>query len=130
MSDTRRRFLKRSALGLAAVAALPRGSSAAGGPQQAEVPAGMPPAFGTGPGTGPQVTPATFAEAEKLFQVDYTPAERAQAAGNWRMSMAPLCERRTGPRRVVLDASEGTLGRAGLALERAFGVAEERPPGF
>ena len=25
---------------------------------------------------------------------------------------------------------EGTLGRAGLALERAFGVADERPPGF
>jgi Asp-tRNA(Asn)/Glu-tRNA(Gln) amidotransferase A subunit family amidase len=25
---------------------------------------------------------------------------------------------------------EGTLGRAGLALERALGVAEERPPGF
>jgi Asp-tRNA(Asn)/Glu-tRNA(Gln) amidotransferase A subunit family amidase len=25
---------------------------------------------------------------------------------------------------------EGTLGRAGLALERAFGVVEQRPPGF
>jgi Asp-tRNA(Asn)/Glu-tRNA(Gln) amidotransferase A subunit family amidase len=25
---------------------------------------------------------------------------------------------------------EGTLGRAGLALERAFGVVGERPPGF
>jgi len=25
---------------------------------------------------------------------------------------------------------EGTLGRAGLALERTFGVAQERPPGF
>ena len=25
---------------------------------------------------------------------------------------------------------EGTLGRAGIALERAFGVADERPPGF
>jgi len=25
---------------------------------------------------------------------------------------------------------EGTLGRAGLALEHIFGVAEERPPGF
>ena len=25
---------------------------------------------------------------------------------------------------------EGTLGRAGLALERSFGVAGERPPGF
>jgi Asp-tRNA(Asn)/Glu-tRNA(Gln) amidotransferase A subunit family amidase len=25
---------------------------------------------------------------------------------------------------------EGTLGRAGIALEKAFGVASERPPGF
>ena len=25
---------------------------------------------------------------------------------------------------------EGTIGSAGLALERAFGVAGERPPGF
>jgi Asp-tRNA(Asn)/Glu-tRNA(Gln) amidotransferase A subunit family amidase len=25
---------------------------------------------------------------------------------------------------------EGTIGRAGIALERAFGVAARRPPGF
>jgi len=25
---------------------------------------------------------------------------------------------------------EGIVGRAGIALERAFGVADERPPGF
>jgi Asp-tRNA(Asn)/Glu-tRNA(Gln) amidotransferase A subunit family amidase len=25
---------------------------------------------------------------------------------------------------------EGTLGRAGIALEKALGVAAERPPGF
>jgi Asp-tRNA(Asn)/Glu-tRNA(Gln) amidotransferase A subunit family amidase len=25
---------------------------------------------------------------------------------------------------------EGTIGRAGLALERTFGVVGERPPGF
>jgi len=25
---------------------------------------------------------------------------------------------------------EGTVGRAGLALERSFNVAAERPPGF
>jgi hypothetical protein len=71
----------------------------------------MPPVFGTGPGAGPEVTPATFAEAEKLVQVDYTPAERAQAAGNWRLSMAPLSERRTGPRRVVLDAGLAPASR-------------------
>jgi Asp-tRNA(Asn)/Glu-tRNA(Gln) amidotransferase A subunit family amidase len=25
---------------------------------------------------------------------------------------------------------EGTIGRAAIALERAFGVADKRPPGF
>ena len=37
-----------------------------------------------------------------------------------------------GPHGVTLIGrlfEEGTLGRAGLALERAFGVADERPPG-
>jgi len=28
-------------------------------------PAGAPPAFGTGPGAGPEISTATFAEAEK-----------------------------------------------------------------
>ena len=32
-----------------------------------------------------------------------TPADRAEAAGNWRVSMAPLYERRTGPRKVLLE---------------------------
>jgi Asp-tRNA(Asn)/Glu-tRNA(Gln) amidotransferase A subunit family amidase len=110
MSSTRRRFLKRSVLGLAGAAAA--GASAADlHAQEAETPAGMPPAFGTGPGAGPEVTPATFAEAEKLAQVDYTAAERAEAAGNWRMSMAPLAERRTGPRRVTLDPTLAPASR-------------------
>jgi len=111
MSDTRRRFLKQSVLGAAGVAAASRASTAGEGLQEAEAPAGMPPAFGTGPGAGPDVTPATFAEAEKLAQVEYTAAERAQAAGNWRMSMAPLAERRTGPRRVTLDTSVAPASR-------------------
>lgn len=50
----------------------------------------------------PQVTASTFAEAEKLARVQYTPAERAQAASTWRVSMAPLQEQRTGPRKLVL----------------------------
>ncbi|WP_343073383.1 amidase [Pyxidicoccus fallax] len=52
---------------------------------------------------GPEVTAATFAEAEKLARVQYTPAERAQAASTWRVSMAPLQEQRTGPRKVALE---------------------------
>ena len=66
-------------------------------------PPGAPPAFGTAPPVGPEVSAATFAEAEKLVRVVMTPAERAQAAGNWRESLAAVYERRTGPRKVALE---------------------------
>jgi Asp-tRNA(Asn)/Glu-tRNA(Gln) amidotransferase A subunit family amidase len=49
------------------------------------------------------VSAGTFAEAEKLVQVQLSPAERAQAASNWREMMAPLYEHRSGPRRVKLE---------------------------
>ncbi len=107
MSGTRRRFLAKSILGLAGVAAAPT----ARGADDPQTPAGMPPAFGTGPAVGPEITPATVAEAEKLVQVQYTAAERAQAAGNWRVSLAPLYERRTGPRKVLLDPSVAPASR-------------------
>jgi len=71
-------------------------------------PPGQPPAFGTGPVVGPVITPATIAEAEKLVQVTYTANERAQAAANWRVSLAPVYERRTGPKKLAL---EPTLAR-------------------
>src|SRR5215813_2842367 len=64
---------------------------------------GAPPAFNTAPATGPAVSTATFAEAEKLAQVAMTPEEREMAAASWRQSMAPLLERRVGPRKVALD---------------------------
>jgi Asp-tRNA(Asn)/Glu-tRNA(Gln) amidotransferase A subunit family amidase len=35
--------------------------------------------------------------------VELTAAERAQAAGNWRSAMAPLYERRTGPRKLAIE---------------------------
>jgi Asp-tRNA(Asn)/Glu-tRNA(Gln) amidotransferase A subunit family amidase len=69
----------------------PDGSSA--------LPPGAPPAFGTAPEVGPPVSPSTFAEAEKLVQFDLGAAEREMAAGNWRKTMAPVYERRTGPRK-------------------------------
>ena len=53
---------------------------------------------------GPQVDAATFTAAQRLVQVELTNAEREQAAQNWRSSMAALCERRAGPRRVALAA--------------------------
>lgn len=88
---SRRAFLKHSSIGLAAAAAvvgcnsapesthpaaLPASSS--GGPP----PAGAPPAFGTAPPVGPQVSAVTFAEAEKLVQVSLTTEEEKQAASN------------------------------------------------
>jgi Asp-tRNA(Asn)/Glu-tRNA(Gln) amidotransferase A subunit family amidase len=54
--------------------------------------------------SGPQVSTATFAEAEKLAQVSMTPLERRLAAASWQRSMAPFLERRVGPRKVALGA--------------------------
>ena len=65
--------------------------------------AGAPPAFGTSPEVGPEVSPATFAEAEKLVQVQLSAAERQTAATSWRRTMAALLERRTGPRKIALE---------------------------
>src|SRR6185503_17080830 len=119
MSTPRRQFLKGSALGLAS-AALARTVCASADPQAPSpapaTPPGMPPAFGTGPSVGPEITPATIAEAEKLMQVTFTPDERTQAAGNWRVSMAPLYERRTGPRKVALDPTLAPASRWNPAI--------------
>jgi Asp-tRNA(Asn)/Glu-tRNA(Gln) amidotransferase A subunit family amidase len=71
----------------------------------AELPPGAPVAFGTSPAVGPEVSPATFTEAEKLMQLEMTPMDRTTAASNWRMQMAPLLERRTGPRKIALEAT-------------------------
>lgn len=100
MSKSRRRFLKTTSLGLLGAAALHSQAQTA-----ANLPAGEPPAFGTGPEVGPEVTPATFAEAEKLMQVQLTEAERDMAAASWRRTMASLYERRTGPRKLTLESA-------------------------
>src|ERR1700704_4593860 len=117
MPSSRRQFLKGPVLGLLGAAAVGRVARAdtpkppGSPPAPPAPPAGQPPAFGTGPAVGPPITAGTIAEAEKLMQVSYTPAERAQAAGNWRVSMAPLYERRTGPRRVALDPAMAPASR-------------------
>src|SRR5215472_12815939 len=105
--NTRRQFLIRAPLGVLVAAAVYRDASTA----QSQTPtppttAGAPPTFGTGVGSGPPVTPETFAEAEKLMQVTMSPAERQQAADSWRQSLAPYLERRTGPRKVELAATD------------------------
>jgi Asp-tRNA(Asn)/Glu-tRNA(Gln) amidotransferase A subunit family amidase len=106
--NTRRQFLIKAPLGLAATVAACHGSTR---PTQTATTTsapspdtpGAPPAFNTAPPVGPEVTPATFAEAEKLMQVTMTPAQREMAAQSWRTSMAALFERRTGPRKLGLE---------------------------
>src|SRR5579863_973240 len=100
MPRTRRDFLTCSALGML-TAALE--AAAAQAPAAQQPTPGAPPAFGTANAVGPEVSAATFAQAEKLVQVEMTPADREQAAGNWRMQMAPNYERRVGPRKVALE---------------------------
>ncbi len=104
-SSTRRQFLAAGSLAL-----LHSGTvlSQSGQPAPAQTPMtpGAPPAFGTAPAVGPAVNAQTFTEAEKLMQVEMTAKDRAEAAGNWRNSMAALLERRTGPRKLTLGDAD------------------------
>src|SRR4029077_15420712 len=67
---------------------------------------GAPPTFGAGTASGPAVTAATCAAAEKLAQVTMTAAERQQPADSWRQSLAPYLERRTGPRKISIAPTD------------------------
>ena len=100
--NTRRQFLLRAPLGVLVAASACRNASPPTNPPPTTTTAGAPPTFGTGVGSGPEVAPATFAEAEKLMQVTMTQAERQQAADSWRQSLAQYLERRTGPRKVEI----------------------------
>src|SRR5579859_582382 len=99
MSKSRRQFLINTDASFfgAAVASLAQAQ------EPTPPPPGQPPAFGTAPPVGPEVSTATFSEAEKLVQVSMSPDHRAEAAGNWRSAMAPLYERRTGPRKIAIE---------------------------
>ena len=136
MSSSRRDFLTRTAVGIAGVAAGTRAAEAPDGGIGPALPPGQPPAFGTAPAVGPEVSAATFAEAEKLVQVSNTEAQRAQAARNWRESMAALYERRAGPRKVALEetlapATQWTPGPLQMPRRnrfvRSFGAPSLRP---
>src|SRR5215469_1157830 len=106
MPKTRREFLSHISIPLLTAAA----GCQMQGQKPAEPPAGAPPAFGTSPPAGPEVSPITLAEAEKLVRVEMTPSDRSEAVSNWRSSMAALYELRTGPRKVFLqsDLAPGT----------------------
>ncbi len=115
MSKSRRDFLTQTSLGLIG-AAVASSSSAQINAEEisqepTQLPPGAPPAFGTGPAVGPAVSPATFAEAEKLVQVNLTPADRALAAESWRVNLASLYERRSGPRTIALEPSLAPFSR-------------------
>jgi Asp-tRNA(Asn)/Glu-tRNA(Gln) amidotransferase A subunit family amidase len=114
MSKSRRQFLVHTSLGLLGAAVAHRGYAqqstslqTAAHPtndlQMKDLPAGAPSAFGTGQPVGPEVSPSTFAEAEKLMRVELSDGERAMAAESWRRTLAAVYERRTGPRKVALS---------------------------
>jgi Asp-tRNA(Asn)/Glu-tRNA(Gln) amidotransferase A subunit family amidase len=107
MSNSRRHFLSRASTALLSALAACRKTT----PDSAVLPPGSPPAFGTAPDAGPPVSPSTFTEAEKLVQFQLTAEERQIAAGNWRSAMAPLYERRTGPRKFSPSPSTAPASR-------------------
>src|SRR3989442_10482505 len=104
--NSRRQFLITAPIAVLVAATACRKETPSANSQSTTSTAGAPPTFGTGAGAGPVVTPATFAEAEKLMQVTMTTAERQQAADTWRTSLAQYMERRTGPRKVAIAATD------------------------
>jgi Asp-tRNA(Asn)/Glu-tRNA(Gln) amidotransferase A subunit family amidase len=115
MARSRREFLAKGSMGL--VAAVVTGKVAGGqvpqvpaGPQVPATP-GAPGAFGTSPAVGPEVSVETFVQAEKLVQVEMSGKDLAEAAGNWRQSMAAVYERRVGPRKLAIgyDVAPATV---------------------
>jgi Asp-tRNA(Asn)/Glu-tRNA(Gln) amidotransferase A subunit family amidase len=105
MTRSRRQFLIHASTSILGAAAV---RSAA---QITEPPPGTPPAFDTGPQVGPEVSATTFAEAEKLVQIELTESERTVAANSWRSNMASLYERRTGPHKVSLESALAPASR-------------------
>src|SRR5579859_664464 len=99
MHPSRREFLAKSSLGIMAAALNANSASA----QQPPTTPGAPPAFGTSPPVGPAVSVETFVEAEKLVQIKHSEKDLAEAAGNWRESMAGVYERRVGPRKLLIE---------------------------
>ncbi len=107
MSGSRRQFLKYSSLAMMGAAAGCGGKS----PKPPGETPGAPPAFGTSPPSGPEVSTATFAEAEKLVQIEMTQKDLDQAAHSWRENMSAVIERRVGPRKVALEAEIAPYSR-------------------
>ena len=128
-AHSRRDFLAATSVGLVGAAIGIRDLQAQQDPAQtpAQPPAGSPPAFGAGPAAGPEVSPATFAEAEKLVQIELTADERNVAAKSWRSNLAALYERRTGPRKVAIEATVAPYSQSNPVLPgRSSGPGVDR----
>src|SRR5437763_5664492 len=121
MPKSRRDFLTITSLGVMGAAAVSRLLAQ----NPSNLPPGAPPAFGAGPAFGPEVSAATFAEAEKLVQFPLTDTERAMAAASWPKTLASVYERRTGPRKLALEEtlSPATIWNPLIPGEKA---AEQR----
>jgi Asp-tRNA(Asn)/Glu-tRNA(Gln) amidotransferase A subunit family amidase len=120
MPNPRRQFLAQMSLGLLGTAV----SLKAEAQEPSQPPPGAPSAFGTGPAVGPEVSATTFAEAEKLARVEMTPAHRTQAAASWRVDMAALLERRTGPHTVALESTVAPFSRYDSVLPGQHAAAQ------
>lgn len=123
MANSRREFLKQGSLTVAGAAL---SCNKKPQPEQQAAAPGAPPAFATAPPVGPEVSAGTFAEAEKLVQVDLSPAEKNEAAQSWRQAMAPLYERRVGPRKVALEPGLAPWSRVEAAQFGHAGPADDR----
>ena len=121
---SRRQFLTRMPFGLFGLFAAWK--LRAQTPEHKKVP-GAAPTFNSQPSAGPEVTNATFAQAEKLAQVSMSEAHREQAASSWRTSMAGMLERRTGPNKITLEEglAPATLWKPELP-GHAAGPAKDR----
>jgi Asp-tRNA(Asn)/Glu-tRNA(Gln) amidotransferase A subunit family amidase len=111
LKNSRRRFLTRASLGVVGATIGAYDLAAAQSLDPPNTPPGAPSAFATAPPVGPEVSAATFLEAEKLMQVELSQQESHDAAGSWRAAMAPLYERRTGPKMIQLESALAPASR-------------------
>jgi Asp-tRNA(Asn)/Glu-tRNA(Gln) amidotransferase A subunit family amidase len=119
--NTRRQFLITAPVGMLGAAVACRNEPQSRVDSTPPPTPGAPPTFGTAKASGPAVSPSTFAECEKLVQVAMSAAERDMAAASWRKSMAPILERRAGPRKITLapDVAPATRWNPVLAGEQS-----------
>lgn len=116
MEKSRREFLTHTSLAVLATLAASRDSAANAPPDASATsppspPPGTPSAFATAPPAGPDVSASTFAAAQRLVRLELSGPELQQAAASWQVSMAPLYERRTGPKKLLLDEKIGPASR-------------------